>query len=279
MPNINSSWRWAVNACQRRDVGYSQAYRNQQTVNGITYYDCSSFINYALLAGGFSTPSYAPSRNAFTTGIMANVLLSIGFVEMDQNASDFVYRQGDIGVTHHTYGDYHQHTEMCYAARGNTCEWMGAHSDWYALPEQVSITQGYVSHGFDHVYRYGGVNTGPAYDPGDPDDPNSGYPRPSSTVTAADANAWIYDGGTHRSSVTVNTGDTVDIGANDYYGLNKFNHWEITGNATVADENSNSTRLTVSGNCTIKAVYTIVRKGRDIKTWIIPRVYKNQYRF
>lgn len=277
MPNINSAWRWAVNTCQRRDVGYSQAYRNQQTVNGITYYDCSSFINYALLAGGFSTPGYAPNSNAFTTGKMGGVLLSIGFTEMNQNAADFVYHTGDIGVTHHTSGDYHQHTEMVYAVRGNTCEWMGAHSDWYALPEQVSITQGFISHGFDHVYRYRGVNSNPSYDPGDPDDP--GYPRTSATVTAGNLECWIYDGSEHRTSVTVNLGDVVDIGAQDYYGLNKFNHWEITGNASAEDARSNLTRLAVRGNCTIKAVYTIVRKGRNIKTWIIPKIYKNQYRF
>lgn len=51
MPDINKSYSWAIETCNAPNVGYSNAYRNQQTVGGITYYDCSSFINYALLAG------------------------------------------------------------------------------------------------------------------------------------------------------------------------------------------------------------------------------------
>ena len=39
MPNINQAYSWAVNTCNAPNVGYSQAYRNQQTIGGITYYD------------------------------------------------------------------------------------------------------------------------------------------------------------------------------------------------------------------------------------------------
>ena len=67
MPDINKAYTWAIQTCNAPNIGYSQTYRNQQTVGGVTYYDCSSFINYALLAGGFETPSYAPNSNAFTT--------------------------------------------------------------------------------------------------------------------------------------------------------------------------------------------------------------------
>ena len=67
MPDINKAYSWAVQTCNAPNVGYSQRYRNQQTINGITYYDCSSFINYALIMGGFVTPAYAPTKNAFTT--------------------------------------------------------------------------------------------------------------------------------------------------------------------------------------------------------------------
>lgn len=67
MPDINAAWRWAVNTCNAPNIGYSQTYRNQQTVGGVTYYDCSSFINYAILAGGWATPGYAPNNNAFTS--------------------------------------------------------------------------------------------------------------------------------------------------------------------------------------------------------------------
>ena len=76
MPDINRAYTWAIQTCNAPNVGYSQAYRNQQTINGITYYDCSSFVNYALLAGGFETPSYAPRHNAFTTYTMKVVRLA-----------------------------------------------------------------------------------------------------------------------------------------------------------------------------------------------------------
>ena len=106
MPNIRQSASWAIGKCEDDNVGYSQAYRNQQTVNGITYYDCSSFINYALLAGGFSTPSYAPNHNSFTTATMRNVLLSLGFKKMPVTTTwirgDVLWRTG--------------HTEMAYSA-------------------------------------------------------------------------------------------------------------------------------------------------------------------
>lgn len=42
MPSIQQAYNWAVETCANENVGYSQEYRNQQTVKGITYYDCSS---------------------------------------------------------------------------------------------------------------------------------------------------------------------------------------------------------------------------------------------
>ena len=36
MPSITDAWKWAADTCNAPNVGYSQAYRNQQTVNGIT---------------------------------------------------------------------------------------------------------------------------------------------------------------------------------------------------------------------------------------------------
>ena len=34
--NIQVSYQWAIDTCNKKNVGYSQTYRNQQTVNGIT---------------------------------------------------------------------------------------------------------------------------------------------------------------------------------------------------------------------------------------------------
>ena len=60
MPSIQSAYNWSIETCAKENVGYSQTYRNQRTVNGITYYDCSSFIWYALIAGGWDLVSVLP---------------------------------------------------------------------------------------------------------------------------------------------------------------------------------------------------------------------------
>ena len=99
--NINSAYAWAISTCNDPNVGYSQAYRNQQTVNGITYYDCSSFIWYALKAAGFPVGDGWP----FVTQNMGSVLISLGFKEVPNSGE---YKPGDIGVNPET------HTEMCY---------------------------------------------------------------------------------------------------------------------------------------------------------------------
>lgn len=151
MPSINKAYTWAINTCNAPKVGYSQNYRNQRTVNGITYYDCSSFINYALLAGGFSTPSYAPNHNAFTTYSMGAQLIALGFTELTVGSS-FVWQAGDIGLSG-------GHTEMCYQGGTGTAIFMGAHTSNASLANQVSIgsSGGNATYKrtFPKCYRYG----------------------------------------------------------------------------------------------------------------------------
>ena len=149
MSSINGAYTWAVNCCNLPKVGYSQAYRNQQTVNGITYYDCSSFINYALLAGGFSTPQYAPNNNAFTTYDMEGALQQLGFTRV----TDSVIKAGDIGVSD-------THTEMCYKGGTGKAVFMGAHGrNGIALVNQVSIGSSSgdpnYERTFPRIWRYG----------------------------------------------------------------------------------------------------------------------------
>ena len=90
--SLNNAYTWAINTCNKANVGYSQSYRNQQTVNGITYYDCSSFIWYALKAGGFDvTTAYRTatsanySGNAITTHNMSSWLTALGFTQININ--------------------------------------------------------------------------------------------------------------------------------------------------------------------------------------------------
>lgn len=146
MPSINTAYQWAIKKCNESNIGYSQNYRNQQTVGGITYYDCSSFINYALLAGGWTTPGYAPTNNAFTTFTMGAELERLGFKHYT-TGSNFVWKPGDIGVNTET------HTEMCYKGGTGTAQFMGAHTSDAPLADQVSI--GSYTRTFDNCYRYG----------------------------------------------------------------------------------------------------------------------------
>lgn len=147
--NINAAYTWAVATCNAPNVGYSQDYRNQQTVGGITYYDCSSFINYALLAGGFSTPGYAPNNNPFTTVTEPYELLRLGFKEVDASG---VYLPGDIGLSA-------GHTEMCYKGGNGSGIFMGAHTDNALLVNQVSIGNSSgdetYTRSFPRLFRYG----------------------------------------------------------------------------------------------------------------------------
>lgn len=157
MPDINKAYSWSIQTCNANNVGYSQSYRNQETVGGITYYDCSSFINYALLAGGFSTPAYAPNHNAFTTYTEIAELTRLGFIEVDPNGE---YKPGDIGWDT-------GHTEMCYSGGTGKGVFMGAHTSDASLENQVSIgsSNGNANYqrSFTRLFRYGSGASGYGY--------------------------------------------------------------------------------------------------------------------
>lgn len=171
MADINRTYSWAIQTCNAPNVGYSQTYRNAQTVNGITYYDCSSFINYALLAGGFETPSYAPNNNAFTTYTEASELIRLGFTEVDSSGE---YLAGDIGLSS-------GHTEMCYQGGNGKGIFMGAHTDNAALANQVSIgsSSGNETYqrSFQRLFRFG-------------DGGATGYGASIYVIAALAGNAW-----------------------------------------------------------------------------------------
>lgn len=171
MPDINAMYSWAIQTCNAPNVGYSQTYRNRQTVGGITYYDCSSFVNYALLAGGFSTPGYAPNSNAFTTYTEADVLLALGF---DEVLSTSEYLPGDIGLSS-------SHTEICYKGGQGQGVFMGAHTDNAVLANQVSIGSSggnpEYQRSFPRLFRYGSGGA-------------SGYGSSAYVISALAGNAW-----------------------------------------------------------------------------------------
>lgn len=170
MPDINKAYTWAIQTCNAPKIGYSQSYRNQQTVGGVTYYDCSSFINYALLAGGFTTPSYAPKYNAFTTYTMPDELTRLGFTEVDALGEIL---PGDVGLSS-------THTEMCYSGGVGEAVFMGAHTANASLVNQVSIgsSSGDASYkrSFPRLFRYGSGA--------------SGYGASVYVIAALAGNAW-----------------------------------------------------------------------------------------
>lgn len=126
MVSIQAAYEWAIDTCNAPNVGYSQQYRDQRTVNGVTYYDCSSFIWYALMAGGFDVVgANGGSTWPFTTGTMATGLKLLGFVK---HKTTQPWVNGDILIRT-------GHTEMAFSNNRT----MGAHTANAALPDQVSI--------------------------------------------------------------------------------------------------------------------------------------------
>ena len=148
MPNLSMSYQWMINLCNAPNTGYSQKYRKGQTVNGITYYDCSSAISRALYEGQFTD-----TNPWFNTANMRTCLQDWGFTQQDINGvwlpGDIMWRSG--------------HTEMVYqsgadAGSGIT---MGAHQSGVPLADQVSINN-FVSYAssWTQLWRYpGGAGT------------------------------------------------------------------------------------------------------------------------
>lgn len=153
MPNLNKAYSWAVETCNAPNVGYSQTYRNKKKVDGVTYYDCSSFIWYALKAGDFPVvDAHGGSSYPMTTRDEASVLLNLGFtlVPMTEpwEAGDIAWKTG--------------HTEMVYKPTENGGICMGAHTSNAALENQVSIgsssgdaTAEKTPADWEALYRYG----------------------------------------------------------------------------------------------------------------------------
>lgn len=134
--SLNQVIAWAIEKCNLANVGYSQPYRNEKTINGITYYDCSSFVWYALKSGGFDVnAAYQQatgnpySGNAITTANLRSFLTALGFTHENINGE---WKQGDILWRS-------GHTEIVYQGGTGQGKTMGAHSANYPLERQVSI--------------------------------------------------------------------------------------------------------------------------------------------
>jgi len=158
MPDINAAYRWAINTCNAVNpyAGYDMNHRYQEQIGNIVYYDCSSFIWYALVdGGGFILPS-----PAFATGGMRTALTDAGFTIIDNPGASTVTLPGDILV--HNQGSANGHTEMVFAGGVGEARTMGAHGKSLPLADQVCINAGFVpvtqfgGYGAEFIARYGG---------------------------------------------------------------------------------------------------------------------------
>ena len=137
--NVQGYIKAALDMANNPNIGYNQSYRAMQTVGGITYVDCSSFVFYSLQKAGFKLPG-----GPFNTDGMVSTLPKIGFRMMSISEAGQL-RPGDIlwwdgpGTAGHT---------AIYIGNNQTVEAHGRNG--IALPDQVGI---YNMGTFTHVFR------------------------------------------------------------------------------------------------------------------------------
>ena len=152
--DVRNMLSWAESMCNAADVGYSQTYRNYITVNGITYFDCSSFTFFAMWLGGgldvgslgYSTnlQDYREGRaNAWVVSSMVRKLQAMGWQQVS-TSDPSLWLPGDILVKTRT------HTEIFYTQSPFLC--MGARNSSLPLADQVAIHSCPTTY-YDQVWR------------------------------------------------------------------------------------------------------------------------------
>lgn len=137
---IKKAYNYIIKMCNDSKVGYSQTYRCRQTVNGITYFDCSSLMYYGLLEAGFTKEQIG--AYPFTTYSMKAILEPLGFKVLDAKTSK--WKKGDILLRS-------DHTEMVHHGLYS----MGAHTGKVALENQVCInTYKSNKNSWQYILRY-----------------------------------------------------------------------------------------------------------------------------
>lgn len=158
MPDINLAYQWAIDTCNDPNVGYAGgsapdavpfSWRDMSWHNGKRYCDCSSFIYYALKAGGWDVESIVGFW-PFTTYTMPTYLPLLGFSLL--NPYEETWQAGDILLYGGDISQGTGHTEMSY--NGNYL--MGAHNSYLPFADQVSISNYQSSAGdpYTTLWRY-----------------------------------------------------------------------------------------------------------------------------
>ena len=111
---------WALETADDNTHGYSMENRT-----GTPDYDCSSFVYYSLINGGYEGLADL-CGGPFSTGSMTEPLLEMGFTELDYNPSNLM--EGDILWVVDAAGNHH--TEI-YVSNGQS---VGARGDTDGVP-------------------------------------------------------------------------------------------------------------------------------------------------
>lgn len=151
-----------------------------RTVNGVTYFDCSSFTFYALWLGGgfdFTKFGYPADLSLYQTGKanawivnqnMYNILEQSGWVQL--NPMSVTWQQGDILIRRgeHTEFAYSNSPLMSMGARGR----FNSDGSPRPLDEQVAIHTTSNNGYWNMLYRYSGQPEPPSPPPVPPIPPH-----------------------------------------------------------------------------------------------------------
>ena len=218
--NINKAWQWAVNTCNAPNVGYSMDYRNQRTVYSstygeyITYYDCSSFIWYALKNGGFEMDGTYP----FTTPYMGAWFSAHGWHKVNWTDE---WKPGDVLVN--TNAGAYGHTEMVYEGGIGQGVTMGAHYTNKNLADQVSINNSVTVYNPSNFYYHDLWRIGAGGD-------GSGYGVSIYVISAILGN-WYLESGINAGRYE--SGIVIDLYNPNIYGGYGLGQWTDVPNSNT----------------------------------------------
>ena len=168
MGNLQAAYNWAIQECNRPNVRYGRVGYSDtdNVVDGITYWDCSSFIWKALKEGGYDVGS-----QAFYTGYgQMDRMLAAGFTLVGNYypgrvPSSFQLRNGDVllrGARYWGGAGYDDgqaddsndigHTEMVYDATRKMC--MGSHSAQHDDPNDMVSIRDWDNSAFEGLWWY-----------------------------------------------------------------------------------------------------------------------------
>lgn len=185
--DLQGMFDWAVYWCNKPNVEYwmSASRRNMREIDGITYFDCSSFVFFAVWLGGgydigqlgyptdlegYKTKQGADGYNAWVVHTMTPKLPKIGFTRLNPNTE--VWQPGDI-LSWYNSRTGNGHTEICYARPRVT---MGAHGRKNRTPaDMVSINNFNIQADYyQDLWRYSGETPVTPPEPPLPPDPDPG---------------------------------------------------------------------------------------------------------